>query len=118
MFVRRTAIEHVGLLDERYGMYFEDLDWCLRSKRAGWKVLYDGRVSVMHVKGATSVVERGRARHRGPRLDVAFHRSIGRFYRTSRGGSNVALDSLVYVVLAGKLLVSITRSAIARRGFR
>lgn len=118
MLARRAAFDQVGLLDEGYGIYFEDLDWCCRFKRAGWRVLYDGRVSVLHIKGGTSVFEHGRARHRGLALNVAFHRGMGRFYRRFSGGSSVALDALVYLTLAGKLLVSIARSTIARGALR
>ncbi|MDX6719973.1 MAG: hypothetical protein QOJ63_2227, partial [Solirubrobacteraceae bacterium] len=116
MLVRRAAIDQVGVFDERYGMYGEDLDWCWRFKRAGWSVLYDGTVSVLHVKGAVSVLDTRRGRHRGLRANVAFHRAMGRFYRKTRGGSNVALDALVYLALGLKLAVSATRSAIARLG--
>ncbi|HER43697.1 MAG TPA: glycosyltransferase family 2 protein, partial [Candidatus Eisenbacteria bacterium] len=40
MLVRREAIERVGLLDERFFLYFEDLDWCYRTQKAGWKLYY------------------------------------------------------------------------------
>ncbi len=115
MLVRRSAMAQVGLLDEGYGMYGEDLDWCWRFKRAGWRVVYDGGVTVLHVKGALSVVRRGRARHRGLRTNIAFHRAMGRFYRKFHGGRRPALDLLVYVALGCKLAVSMLRSAVARR---
>ena len=51
LMVRRRAMEEVGLLDEKYFMYFEDLDWCLRMRKRGWKVYYDPRVSVQHQGG-------------------------------------------------------------------
>ena len=117
MLVRRQALEQVGLLDEAYWLYMEDLDWCYRFKRQGWRVWYDGRVSVVHVKGGTSVVEAGRGRHRGLRANVAFHRGMGRFYRKFYAGRNPVLDAAVYLAIAVKLLVSIARSARARRGF-
>lgn len=115
MLVRRDALAQVGLLDEGYGMYGEDLDWCRRFKAAGWRVVYDGGATVLHVKGALSVVRRGRARHRGVRTNVAFHRAMGRYYRRFHGGRRPALDLLVYLALGCKLAVSMLRSAIARR---
>ena len=45
MLVRREALEHVGLLDEGYWLYMEDLDWCRRFWDRGWKVVYDGTAS-------------------------------------------------------------------------
>ncbi len=40
MMVRAEAITDVGLMDERFFMYFEDVDWCYRMKQHGWKVVY------------------------------------------------------------------------------
>lgn len=45
--IRRT----IGDLDEDYFMYGEDIDWCLRIKRAGYCVHYEGTVSTLHLKG-------------------------------------------------------------------
>lgn len=54
MLVRRAALVEVGMLDEGYFIYGEDLDWCARCRSAGWEVVYDGRVTTLHVKGATA----------------------------------------------------------------
>lgn len=48
MIVRRAAIDEVGLLDENFFLYFEDLDWCLRLKRAGWRVYHLPEARVIH----------------------------------------------------------------------
>jgi GT2 family glycosyltransferase/lipopolysaccharide/colanic/teichoic acid biosynthesis glycosyltransferase len=48
MFVRREAVESVGLMDERFFLYFEDVDWCYRMKQHGWKVFYHPDVVVTH----------------------------------------------------------------------
>ena len=111
MLVRREAVDEVGLLDEGYWLYMDDLDWCFRFRRAGWKVWYDGAVTVMHVKGGTTV----RKRHRGLRHNVAFHRSMGRFYRKFYSGRNGLVDGTIYLAILGKLAIAITRSAMARR---
>jgi N-acetylglucosaminyl-diphospho-decaprenol L-rhamnosyltransferase len=114
MLVRKEALEDVGLLDEGYWLYMDDLDWCFRFHRKGWKVWYDGAVTVMHVKGGTTV----RKRHRGLRHNVAFHRSMGRFYRKFYSGRNGLADAVIYVAIFGKLVIAATRSAIARRSLR
>jgi N-acetylglucosaminyl-diphospho-decaprenol L-rhamnosyltransferase len=115
MLVRREALHDVGPLDEGYWLYMDDLDWCYRFKRQGWKVWYDGRVSILHVKGGTTVYERRGARHRGLRHNIAFHRSMGRFYRKFYSGRRPLLDAAVYAAIAVKLAISIARSALARR---
>jgi GT2 family glycosyltransferase len=111
MLVRHEALEDVGLLDEGYWLYMDDLDWCFRFKRKGWKVWYDGAVTVKHIKGGTTV----RKRHRGLRHNVAFHRSMGRFYRKFYAGRMPLFDVVIYFAIMGKLAVAVTRSAVARR---
>jgi len=54
MIVRGEAIQQVGLLDESFFMYGEDLDWAYRMKAANWKVYYNGQVTVLHYKGEAS----------------------------------------------------------------
>ena len=112
MLVRACAMREVGLLDEAYWLYMEDLDWCYRFKRAGWRVWYDGSATVVHVKGGTSVERR---RYRRLRQNAAFHRSMGRFYRKFYAGRRPLVDAIIYVAIGAKLLISATRSALARR---
>lgn len=54
MMVRREAIDEVGLLDEGYFMYMEDLDWCYRFGEAGWAIHYVPEATVVHLKGRSS----------------------------------------------------------------
>lgn len=49
LFVRRTALEHVGLFDERFFLYFEDTDWCRRFWAKGWHVRYVPNVHMLHL---------------------------------------------------------------------
>lgn len=73
MMVRREAIERVGLLDEAFFMYGEDLDWCKRIGEAGWKVMYHPAVEVLHVKRAASR-QSSRAKHEFVRAFLIFYR--------------------------------------------
>ncbi len=52
--VRREAIEEIGLMDENFFMYAEDIDWCKRFNNAGWKVVYYPLVEALHYGGASS----------------------------------------------------------------
>lgn len=115
MLVRRAAMDEVGLFDAGYWLYMEDLDWCYRFKQRGWKVWYEGAVTVVHVKGGASVVG---GSHRGLRATVAFHRGMGRFYRKFYAGRRPLLDAAVYIAIGGKLAISAGRSAVARRSLR
>jgi GT2 family glycosyltransferase/glycosyltransferase involved in cell wall biosynthesis len=67
MYIKRAALERVGLFDERYPMAYEDVDWCLRAWRAGLRVLYFPAASLYHhesVTRGTDVGERERASQR------------------------------------------------------
>ena len=99
----------MGLLDEAYWLYMEDLDWCYRFHRHGWKVLYDGGATFVHVKGGAS------GKLRAPRQNVAFHRGMGRFYRKFHGDRRPLTAAVVYLGIAVKLAVSLVRSGIGRR---
>lgn len=54
MMVRKSVADRVGLLDEAFSMYGEDLDWAYRIKEAGHLVWYHGPVVVLHYKGESS----------------------------------------------------------------
>lgn len=48
MYVRRRAIRDVGMMDERYFLYFEDVDWCQRMWRHGYEVVYCADARMVH----------------------------------------------------------------------
>lgn len=52
--VRRQALEEVGLLDSRFWMYGEDLDWCRRYREAGWRVIFFPGSEALHFGGGSS----------------------------------------------------------------
>jgi GT2 family glycosyltransferase len=79
MLVRGAALDEVGLLDERFWMYGEDLDWCFRLRAAGWRVAYRPAVVVHHVKRAAS---RGHTR-----AQYEFQRAMWLFYEKHYAGS-------------------------------
>lgn len=48
MFVRKKALETVGLLDEKFFLYIEDQDWCFQMQKMGWKVVYFTKAKFIH----------------------------------------------------------------------
>jgi N-acetylglucosaminyl-diphospho-decaprenol L-rhamnosyltransferase len=107
MLCRTEAVREVGLLDEGYWLYMEDLDWCHRFWDAGWKVFYEPAGVALHVKGGSS------PRWRAPRQEVAFHRGMGRFYRRFDAPEhNRLLNTAVYAGIGAKLGVSLARTAL------
>jgi N-acetylglucosaminyl-diphospho-decaprenol L-rhamnosyltransferase len=102
MLVRSAAIRSVGLLDEGYWLYMEDLDWCFRFWASGWTVFYEPAAVALHVKGGSS------GARRAPRQEIAFHRGMGRFYRQHYARQSAPpLSFLVYAGIAAKLMLSL-----------
>jgi GT2 family glycosyltransferase len=52
--IKREVLEGIGLLDEKMILYFEDLDYCLRARVAGWNVLYSPKSVVFHERGGVT----------------------------------------------------------------
>ena len=52
--VRAEAARQVGLFDERFFLYSEELDWCRRFRAAGWRVVYYPEAEVVHLEGAST----------------------------------------------------------------
>jgi GT2 family glycosyltransferase/glycosyltransferase involved in cell wall biosynthesis len=68
MYVRREVIDRVGLLDERYGMAYEDVDWCLRAWQAGLGVLYFPAAQLVHHESLTRGTDQGERELESQRL--------------------------------------------------
>jgi GT2 family glycosyltransferase len=110
MLCRAEAVRQVGLLDEGYWLYMEDLDWCHRFWDAGWRVFYEPAGTALHVKGGSS------GARRASRQEVAFHRGMARFYRRFDAPEhNPVVNAAVYAGIAAKLAASLAMTAVRRR---
>jgi GT2 family glycosyltransferase len=84
--VRRAVFDAVGLLDEGYFLYYEEVDFCLRARRAGWPCWYVPGSRIVHLVGQSTGVTDGRASpRRRPRYWFAsrrryFVKNHGRLY--------------------------------------
>lgn len=54
LIMRRAVLEDIGLMDDGYFLYFEEVDFCFRAKRVGWQVWYVPQSRVMHLEGAAT----------------------------------------------------------------
>jgi GT2 family glycosyltransferase len=74
ILARRAVVEQVGLLDEQFFMYSEEVDWCYRIRQAGWAIWQEPRARVTHVGGAATSQFRSR-------MLIALYESRLRFFR-------------------------------------
>ena len=93
MIIRKAVLDSIGLLDESYFMYFEEVDFCLRARDAGWACWYVPQSRVVHLVGQSSgVTDTKRANHRRPSY---WFDSRRRFFLTHYGRARTLLaDSL------------------------
>ena len=57
--IRKKVVDQTGLLDDKMILYFEDIDYCLRARLAGWKIVYCPRSTVIHVRGGLTTRQMG-----------------------------------------------------------
>lgn len=74
MMVRRGHAEAVGLLDERYFMYMEDVDFCAAIRARGGRVLFAPQVEVVHLRGRSAAVQPAATRAAYQRSHLAFYK--------------------------------------------
>lgn len=99
MLMRRATIDEVGLLDEGYWMYVEEVDWCYRCRQAGWAIWQVPQAEVVHAAGASSQQFKGRS-------FVALHRSRLRFFAKHFSARYAAWNRRI--VEAGMLWATLT----------
>lgn len=108
MLVRRKAIDEVGLLDEQFFMYGEDVDWCYRIKQAGWTNYYYPKTHIIHYKGASS-------RKRPLKIVYEFHRAMYLFHRKHfRSRYSLPTNLLVYGGIGLKLALAVLKNGLVR----
>jgi len=95
LMVRRACLDRVGLFDERFFVYDEDIDWCRRAWRAGWKVRFWPGVSMVHLGSASQpfITDKTFMHFRSHLSYVRKHHSW-------------TLAALYYVVMVGRLTLA------------
>lgn len=112
MFIRRAVVEQVGYLDDRYYAYQEDTDFCLRTRRAGWKILYLPAAQIIHygAEGGTRVHPYHSA--------FEWHRSYYLYYsRWFAKDYFFLFNWLFYGLMAVKLLFAMLKIAFSREKY-
>jgi N-acetylglucosaminyl-diphospho-decaprenol L-rhamnosyltransferase len=99
MLIRSSLFEQIGMLDERYFMYFEDVDLCRRAWAKGWEVAYFPEAEIIHQIGASS-------RLRPMRMIAELHRSAWIYYtKFSRGSA--ATRAIVLFGICARAVIDI-----------
>ena len=94
MIIRRQVIEAIGPLDEDYYTYFDDIDYCLNAKRAGWSTCYVPASRVIHLEAAST----GIAQKIVKRRPVYWFEARRRFFLKNYGAVYTALADLAFII--------------------
>lgn len=107
LIVRRKVFEQIGILDEGYFLYFEEVDFCTRARRAGWKVWFVPASRVVHLEGASTGIQD--AAKRRPRY---WYDSRRRYFVKHFGVAGLVVADLLWAI--GRLLYLAKRLTVAR----
>jgi N-acetylglucosaminyl-diphospho-decaprenol L-rhamnosyltransferase len=83
--IRREVIDTVGLLDERFFMYFEEVDYCHRATQEKWDIVFNPRVTVIHLGGQSSLASNKKVSRRGKEIVDIMVNSEYDYYRKNAG---------------------------------
>ena len=110
MLMPRHVLDQVGLLDEDFFMYGEDIDLCYRIKEAGYKIMYYPEASIIHYKGGSS-------KKRRTKVIYDFHNAMWIFYKKHYIKTySLWINSLVYVGIWAKYALEIGKNAMKSSG--
>ena len=106
VLLRRAALDEVGLFDERFFMYVEDVDLCTRLRRAEWDVVFSPELEVLHIGGVST------GGYRSRRMVVEHSRSIYKYFVKWRSnGWRAALRPFAWAALRLRAEVVLLRKA-------
>lgn len=106
MLMPRKVLDEVGLFDEDYFMYGEDIDLCYRIKSAGYKVLYYPEARIIHYKGGSS-------KKRRTKVIYDFHHAMWIFYRKHYYKKyNFGITILVWLGIWSKYLLELAKNSL------
>ena len=106
MVVRREAMQAVGGFDKRFFLYWEDTDFCMRIRDAGWKVIYYPRAKVIHSVGKSSNT-------RPIFANYQFHKSCYRLYEKYAKGPFSIFTPLAGIALMYRFLIAVIFNQLA-----
>lgn len=96
VLIRREVIEQVGLLDEGFFMYFEDVDYCRRARDAGWTILYWPKGTIVHLLGGSSEFSSDQGlQDRAPRY---FYESRSRYFAKHYGRVGLVAANVAWLL--------------------
>jgi len=110
VLVRAEVFDDIGLMDDGFFMYYEDVDFCYKVKKAGWKILNTPDAHFVHLRGGSSPVkQQTKLRKRLPRY---FYESRTRYFYSIYGRLGLLAANLLWLLGYG---ISLVRSLLSQK---
>ncbi|MGE5293534.1 MAG: glycosyltransferase family 2 protein [Solirubrobacterales bacterium] len=100
LLIRKQVVDRIGMLDETFWIFGEDIDWCIRAKKAGWKVMYYPDARILHYKGIGCGTNSRKTSYEFYRAMYLFHRK-----HFAKDCSPIT-NGLIYIGIFAKALLS------------
>jgi GT2 family glycosyltransferase len=94
ILVRRSVIEQVGMIDARYFYFWEETEWCLRAKRAGWRIVHVPQSKLWH---------KGVQREYRPKATVTYYATRNRLLTMAKHGAPFPARAMAWLQIARTL---------------
>jgi N-acetylglucosaminyl-diphospho-decaprenol L-rhamnosyltransferase len=111
VLLRREMLDKIGLMDDGFFLYFEDVEFCRRALKAGWEIVHNPKARVVHLRGGSSPVKKNTIARK--RLPHYFYLSRNRYFYLAYGRLGMTLANILWSL--GRC-VSKGRELLARRG--
>jgi N-acetylglucosaminyl-diphospho-decaprenol L-rhamnosyltransferase len=83
VLIRKEVFDKIGLLDDGYFMYFEDVEFCHRTTKAGWSILHTPAAKIVHLRGGSSDLKDKQTDNR--KLPIYYYESRARYFYQTQG---------------------------------
>lgn len=111
MFVSPACFRKIGMLDEQFFMYGEDIDWCKTAQEAGFKVWYYPKTTTVHYKGQSS-------RKNTKKALYEFHNVMWKYYKKHLAHKYPAfLNGLVYIGIWLRYMLQLIKNVFRKEAF-
>jgi hypothetical protein len=119
LLIRREVFDKIGLLDEEFFMYFEDMEFCTRARRADFGLAYVPTARVVHLRGGTATVKNDAIA--GRRLPPYYYSARAAYHKKRAGAAGLFAANLCFtagcVIRAAKGSVKRVRNASTRHAW-
>ncbi len=100
LLIRKQVVDQIGMLDEDFWIFGEDIDWCIRAKKTGWKVMYYPDARIVHYKGIGCGTNSRKTSYEFYRAMYLFHK------KHFAGDCSPITNGLIYTGIFAKALLS------------